>query len=161
MTESELLHRMAALCSGSEHCIQDIQKKMASADLPPEAKERIMARLLQEKFIDEERFCRSFVRDKIRFNKWGKVKVGYELRRRNIPYSCYADALDAFDMEEYRAILSGLLREKKRSVRGKDQREVFYKLLRFAAGRGFESNETIRCLKELDIETDDYEENTD
>lgn len=162
MTESELLHKMAAFCSAGEHCIHDVKKKMAPVDLPAEAKERIIARLLQEKFIDEARFCNSFINDRIRFNKWGRKKVEYELRLRQIPYACYAEALEEFDPEEYHTILLNLLRDKKRSVRGKDQRDVFYKMLRFAAGRGFESAETIRCLKELQIETDEnYAEHSD
>ena len=70
ITEPEMLRRAAAYCSTAERCIQDVQKKIKAAGLSQEEGERIIARLLQEKFIDEHRFARYFVNDKLRFNKW-------------------------------------------------------------------------------------------
>ncbi len=159
MTEKEMLHRAAAYCSSAERCIQEVEKKIADAGLSPEASERIISHLVKEKFIDESRFSQSFVNDKLRFNKWGRVKIGYELRKKNIPSSCYSDALESINEEEYHSILLSLLKAKKKSTRGKDERDIFYKLLRFAAGRGFESNEAIRCLRELGNTDEDYAEN--
>ena len=52
ITEPEMLHRAAAYCSTAERCIQDVQKKIDAAGLPPDASERIIARLLKERFID-------------------------------------------------------------------------------------------------------------
>ena len=69
-----MLRRAAAYCSTVERCIQDVQKKIKAAGLTQEEGERIIARLLQEKFIDEHRFARYFVNDKFRFNKWGRIK---------------------------------------------------------------------------------------
>ena len=67
ITEPEMLHRAAAYCSAAERCIQDVQKKIDAAGLPPDASERIIARLLKERFIDESRYTRFFVNDKLRF----------------------------------------------------------------------------------------------
>lgn len=154
LTEEELLHRAAAYCSGVERCRQDVEKKIAAAGLPPEATARIIQRLVDERFIDEARFCRSFVNDKLRFNKWGRIRIGYELRQRQIPKALIAEALEAIDEAAYREILKTLLKDKRRSVKAKDKRDLFSKLLRFAAGRGFESESIIKCLQELG----DYEE---
>ena len=85
ITEAEMLRRAAAYCSTAERCIQDVQKKIKAAGLTQEEGERIIARLLQEKFIDEHRFARYFVNDKLRFNKWGRIKIAYELQKKNIP----------------------------------------------------------------------------
>ena len=144
-----MLHKAAAYCSAAERCIADVQKKIDAAGLPQEASERIIARLLQERFIDESRYTRFFVNDKLRFNKWGKIKISYELYRKNIPTSIRDEALAAIDEEEYRSTLLDLLKAKKRSTKGKDERDVFNKLLRFAAGRGFESRLAIDCLHQL------------
>lgn len=149
LTEPEMLHRAAAYCSAAERCIQDVEKKISDAGLPNEASERIISRLLKEKFIDESRYSRFFVNDKLRFNKWGRIKIGYELRKRNIPSSIRMDALDEIDETEYSSILADLLKAKKKTTKGKDERDIFTKLLRFAASRGFESQEAIRCLKTL------------
>ena len=143
ITEPEMLHRAAAYCSTAERCIQDVQKKIDAAGLPPDASERIIARLLKERFIDESRYTRFFVNDKLRFNKWGRVKIGYELYKKNIPSPIREESLAAIDEGEYRSILLDLLKSKKKSTKGKDERDLFNKLLRFAAGRGFESRITL------------------
>ena len=121
------------------------------------SKRRIVSRLLQERFIDESRFARYFVNDKLRFNKWGRVKINYEMQRKGIPSSIRSEALEGIDVQEYRSILLSLLKSKKKATRGKDDREVYAKLLRFAAGRGFETRETSRCLKQL-FNGNDYED---
>ena len=96
-----MLRRAAAYCSTAEHCIQDVQKKIKAAGLSQEEGERIIARLLQEKFIDEHRFARYFVNDKLRFNKWGRIKIAYELQKRNIPAPIRSEALEGIDEKEY------------------------------------------------------------
>ena len=116
------------------------------------------ARLLKERFIDESRYTRFFVNDKLRFNKWGRVKIGYELYKKNIPSPIREESLAAIDEGEYRSILLDLLKSKKKSTKGKDERDLFNKLLRFAAGRGFESRITLDCLSQLfkEIDCEDY-----
>jgi regulatory protein len=148
---------MAAWCSLAERCRQDAEKKIAAAGLSPEAQERIMARLLNEKFIDESRFARSFVNDKLRFNKWGRIKITYELNKRKIAPAIRTEALERIDEQTYQSILLALLKAKKKTVKGATDRDVFTKLLRFAAGRGFESKETVSCLRLL-FNGNDYEE---
>lgn len=149
VNEAEILHKAAAYCSVAERCVQDVQKKIETAGLTPEENERILARLIKEKFIDESRFARFFVNDKLRFNKWGRIKIGYELSRKNIPSAIRSEVLESIDEQEYQDILLSLLKSKKKTTKGKDDRDTFTKLLRFAAGRGFESSETVRCLKQL------------
>lgn len=154
ITEPEMLHRAAAYCSAAERCIHDVQKKIDAAGFPPEASERIIARLLKERFIDESRYARFFVNDKLRFNKWGRVKIAYELYKKNIPASIKEEALAGIDKNEYRSLLLDLLKSKKKSTKGKDERDLFNKLLRFAAQRGFESRVAIDCLRQLFKGTD-------
>jgi len=145
-TEAEMLQRAAAYCSTAERCKQDVEKKVLAAGFSPEVAERILDRLIKEKFIDEVRFCRSFVNDKLRFNKWGRIRIGYELRMKNIPKNLINDALDEIDENLYLDILQALLKDKRKTIKAKDNRDSFYKLLRFAAGRGFESELIMKCL---------------
>lgn len=154
VSEAEMLHKAAAYCSAAERCISDVQKKVDAAGLSSEASDRIIARLLKERFIDEARYTRFFVNDKLRFNKWGKIKISYELYRKNIPSTIREEALAAIDEEEYRSTLLDLLKAKRKSTKGKDERDLFNKLLRFAAGRGFESGIAISCLRQLFKDTD-------
>ena len=156
ITEEGMLAKMAVYCSKSERCAQEVRAKIAQAGLPEAAAERIIARLREEKFIDEARYARFFVNDKARFNKWGRVKIGYELYKKEIPEAIREEALAAIDEEEYRTTLTSLLRAKIRTVKGGDGQEMFQKLLRFAAGRGFETQLAIDCLKRILNDSDEH-----
>lgn len=144
-----MLHRMAAYCSTAERCIQDVQKKILPTGLPAEAGERIISILVEEDFIDEKRFARCFVNDKLRFNKWGRNKIAYELSQKKIPPDICREVMESINETIYSATLLSLLKEKKKTIHRKDEQEVFNQLLRFAAGRGFESQEIIHCLRQL------------
>lgn len=155
-TEITILQKMAAFCSVKEYCIRDIRQKIKAADLSDDACERILKRLCVEKFIDEERYTRAFVKDKLRFSKWGRIKIKYELRGKEIPASLIEQVLNEIDETAYKTLLKDILIQKKKSTKGKNKQDVFAKLYRFAAGRGFESPLISSCLKELlNTETDE------
>jgi regulatory protein len=146
---------MAAYCSTAERCIQDVEKRMQTAGLSAQAGERIVAFLKEENFIDEKRFARCFVNDKLRFNKWGRNKIAYELKQKKIPPDVCREALDSIDRDAYSATLLSILKEKKKTIHRKEDRDAFNQLFRFAAGRGFESREIVGCLRQL-FEGNDY-----
>jgi len=147
--ESELLHIAASFCSTAERCIRDVREKLVSAGASPETENRIIARLLKEKFIDESRFCRCFVNDKFRFNRWGRIKIGYELRKKDIVAGLISEALSQIDEEAYESALYALLKEKKRTAKGRTEQDLFIKLYRFAISKGYESNLAVQQLKNL------------
>ena len=155
-SESEMLSTLAKYCSTAERCVNDIQKKIKAESLPYEAEKRIIEYLLREKFIDEKRFCRSFVNDKFKFNHWGRIKICYELKSRNIPQDIYYDAIENIDEDEYISVLTDLLKSKKRTTNGRSPQDVFQKLYRFAASRGFEAPLIIQVLKKI-LKNIDYE----
>ena len=149
LSDQEILHLAASYCSLAERCIYDVRKKITSIGAQSETAERIIAHLLKEKFIDEARYCRSFVNDKFRFNHWGRIKIGHELRSKKIAETLVDKALEQIDDEEYASVLSTLLKDKKRTTKGRTEQDVFAKLYRFAVSRGFESDLTMRQLKKL------------
>ena len=155
-SESEMLSTMAKYCSTTERCVNDIRKKIRMEGLPGEAEKRIIDYLLQEKFIDEKRFCRSFVNDKFKFNHWGRIKICYELKSRNIPQDIYYEAIENINEDEYISVLTDLLKSKKRITNGRSPQDVFQKLCRFAASRGFETLLIVKILKGI-IKNIDYE----
>jgi regulatory protein len=149
LDEIKLLHSTASYCSVGERCISDVSKKLVAAGVAPEMGKRIIERLVKENFINESRYSRSFVNDKFKFNRWGRIRIRYELQRKKIPDELISAALDEIDEEAYRSLLFDLLKERKRTIKGNSERDVFYKLCRFATGRGFESPLVIQCLKPL------------
>ncbi|MDR1455757.1 MAG: RecX family transcriptional regulator [Tannerella sp.] len=156
--ESELLRLAAAYCSSCERCISEVRKKLAAAGSSPEAAGRIISRLLEEKFVDESRFCRSFARDRFRFNGWGRIRIRYELKQKGVASHVIAEALDELDDETCRSALSEMLKTKKRTATGRSEYDVFLKLYRFARGRGFEGALISSCLKPLFSEVYEVDE---
>ena len=94
LSEPQALNRVAAYCSRAERSEFAVRKKLLAWELPPDAIERIMDRLRKEKYLDNTRFARSFINDKLKFNKWGKTKIIFELRTLNISESIYNPILE-------------------------------------------------------------------
>lgn len=151
ITYEEALAKSAALCSISEKCISDIQKKLVSWGINHEEGERIIARLLQEKYIDENRFARFFVKDKHRFAKWGKAKITHALNEKGISKENISEALEQIEEEEYSDQLETLLNAKLKSIKYKNEYDAKAKLIRFAIGRGFEYEAITTALKKIEI----------
>lgn len=146
ITETDALSRLAAYCSTAEHCRAEVAEKLQRWGIPYDAIDRIIGRLEQEKYIDEERFCRAFIHDKYRFAKWGKVKIGQALQLKKIPQRVYWQYLNEIDEDEYLAVLNDLLAAKRKSVRADNEFELNGKLVRFALSRGFEMKDIRHCI---------------
>mgnify|MGYP003623756234 CR=1 FL=1 len=156
LTEPQALNRAAAYCSKAERCEYDVRKKLISWELPDDAVSRIIKRLKDERFLSDERFSRSFINDKMRFNKWGRTKIIYELSKRNISESVYLPILDEVSGNEFEEQLMHILRVKARTVKGKNEYDKKTKLIRFAVGRGFSLDMSIKGVNK--IMGGDYEE---
>jgi regulatory protein len=139
------------LCSRSEKCTSEIQEKLKLWGLTAEESVPVTEQLIAEKYLDDERFARAFVKDKFRFNHWGKQKIAHLLRAKNIAPEILELAFEEIEEEGYSDELRKLLTDKEKSVKAKDQYDKRNKLMRFALGRGFESNKIYAVLKELGI----------
>lgn len=145
-TEQEAYLQLAALCAQAEHCQQDMRDKMRRWEMAPEAQERVIARLVKERYIDDERYARAFVKDKIRYNKWGRRKVQQGLWMKRINDDIQQRVLNEIDDEEYLAVLKPLLKQKAKSIKAESDYERNQKLVRFAFGRGFTYDIIRQCL---------------
>lgn len=139
--------RMAALCSASEHCASEIREKLQRAAVPAEEIQRVVDRLTEERYLDTTRYCRAFSRDKLRFARWGRVKIEQALHAKGLPEEEIRRAINDLPEEEYTQILKDLLEQKNRSLRHEDDYTRRGKLLRFAAGRGFTMGEVMEALR--------------
>lgn len=149
-TEQEAYTRLSALCAMGERCCYDMQKKMKNWELPEGAEERIVEKLVKERFIDEGRFARAFVRDKFRYNRWGRVRIQQELRLRQIPQKHIDEALEEIESDDNLSTLSEIIRKKRPSVKGKNEYEIKGKLIRFALGRGFSMEDITKVIGSID-----------
>ena len=140
---------MASLCSRSEQCSQDIRRKIVASGLDDDSADEIIEKLKKENFIDDKRYITSYINEKIRINKWGKVKMRYYLRMKGIDSSLIDNGLDEIDEKTYYELLVSTLREKARTVRKKNKYEKMGQIIRFAQSRGFEPELIHRYLNEV------------
>ena len=159
MTEQEAYLQLATLCAQAEHCEQEMRDKMKRWEIDETAQNRIIDRLVKERYIDNERYARAFVKDKIRYNKWGMRKVQQALWMKRIDNDIQQRVLDEIDDKEYLDVLRPLLKQKRKSTKAANDYELNQKLVRFALGRGFTFDIIRQCL-EVDEEMD-YDDETD
>jgi regulatory protein len=145
---SILLKKAMAYCAGKECCRRDTSQKLSSWGADGPEIERILNQLVNEKFIDEERYSSAFARDKFRQNKWGKIKIGAELRQKNIPANIITMALESIDEKAYREALETIISRYRRTVKAKNKYELKGKLLRYGLSKGFESHLLYEILNE-------------
>ena len=135
-----------------------MRDKMRRWELDETAQNRIVARLVKERYIDDERYARAFVKDKIRYNKWGRRKVQQALWLKHIDSEIQQRVLDEIDEKEYLDVLRPLLKQKRKSIRAMSDYELRQKLVRFALGRGFGFDIIRQCLDVDDIDIDEEDE---
>ena len=151
-TEQDAYLTLAALCAQGEHCQWEMLEKMRRWELSDEAQARVMERLVKERFVDDERYARAFVKDKVRYNKWGRRKVEQALWQKHIDEQIRQQVLDGVDDEEYLAVLRPLLKQKRRTTKAQSDYELNQKLMRFAVSRGFTFDLIRQCI---DVDEED------
>jgi len=141
----EIKDKAMQLCSRRECCSMEIFDKALSWGCKPEEISELIGFLVERKFLDDRRYTEAFVKDKLRFKKWGRVKIAYMLRAKRIDGNTIIDVFSRIDETEYNEILTNELQKKIRTLSG-NIFEKKGKLFRFATGRGFEAeivNESI------------------
>lgn len=148
-TEQELYEKLAARCARAEYSAKDIIQKVVRQGLPPETAHRIVDRLTDEGFLNEERYARAFVHDKFLFDHWGRRKILAALKQKGIAVPFISDALSQINQQDYRNTLLSLLTARNRQIQEPDDSKRFQKLLAFSAGRGFELDLAYSALEEI------------
>ena len=161
MTEQEAYLQLASLCANAEHCQHEMLEKMKKWELPETVQARVMARLVKERFVDDERYARAFVKDKIRYNKWGRRKVQQALWMKRIDNEIQQIVLNEISDEDYLRVLKPLLKQKGKSIKADSDYERNQKLVRFAVGRGFTFDIIRQCMDTSDINEDEFEQDED
>lgn len=151
MSEEQALARLTALCASAEHCTGEMIDKMTKWGISEEAQARIMEHLVKNKYIDDERYCRAFVHDKMEYNHWGRRKIEQALYVKHMDKAIQKTVLDEIPDEDFIDILRPLIVQKRRQTRANSEYEMNMKLMRFAASRGFTIEQIRQCI---DVEAD-------
>ncbi len=151
ISEEQALARLTALCASAEHCTGEMIDKMTKWEISEEAQARIMEHLVKNKYIDDERYCRAFVHDKMEYNHWGRRKIEQALYVKHVDKAIQKTVLDEIPDEDFIDILRPLIVQKRRQTRANSEYEMNMKLMRFAASRGFTIEQIRQCI---DVEAD-------
>ncbi len=142
--------RLAELCARSEQCSYDLRQKLRRWLVAEGAAERIMAKLREGKFVDDERFARLYAAQKYQFDRWGRKKIVIGLIAKRIGRDTIREALDeVIDPDIYEENLRTLLRAKMRMLGAEaDSYDGRTRLFRYGASRGYEPDMVIRLIKD-------------
>ena len=156
-TVEEARLKAEAYCAMSEHCTDDVCRKLEQWGAPLSAYDSILEYLKKEKYVDDRRYAIAFVRDKYRFNQWGRIKIAQSLRMKQIGSEEIKLAMEEVDETEYLDILTSAIRRKLPTIKAVNDYERRGKLVRFAVGRGYEVEKILQCLNRIGYEDDSFD----
>ena len=158
ITPEEALVRMQRYCAYQERCQMEVRAKLSEIGISGPALEAVIADLLADDFLNEERFARSFVRGKFRIKGWGKVRIVQELKKRRISEGGIGRALQEIDEEDYEAVLRQTIEKKLREAGASDVFKRRHQAARYVIRRGFESQRVWEVLEELAPENEAHQD---
>ena len=151
LTPDQVLDKMAKYCAYQERCVKDVRDKLKTFDIPQKEKDEILDYLLDNRFVNDERFAKSFVRGKVNQSGWGVNKIRFHLIQKGIDKDIIEEALGQTDEEVYRQRLIEILKTKAKTVKASSDFEKKRKLAAYAMQKGFEGSLVWETLKDLAI----------
>ena len=146
----EIYDKMEYYCSYQDRCHKEVEQKLSSFTLIPEIKEKIIIHLIEHKFIDEERFAKSFVRGKHNYKGWGKNRIIQELKFREISKRNIDLALLELPNEIYLENFHTLAKKNWNSIKERKGQKKNKKFVDFLLRKGYETSLIFEKLKELE-----------
>ena len=146
---NEIIQKMQILCSRRERCTSEIKRKLAGYNLSIQEIDRIIEILSKDNYINDERYAISFAHDKFRFNKWGKIKIEYQLKSAGINDDYILKALESIDNKEYLYMIKTELMKKYKRDKSSNVYLTKSKLMRFGQSKGFETELVFSIMNEI------------
>lgn len=139
-TVNEALKKLEHYCSYQDRCHKEVEDKLHKMNMIPEAKEKIIVHLIEHKFLNEERFAKSFARGKFRIKKWGKQRIVRELKFKGISKYNIDSGLKEISEEDYLQTFNELAEKKFNSITETNIYKKKKKLIDYLLYRGWETN---------------------
>ena len=144
------LMKMQSWCAYQERCQQDARTKLYELGLWPEAVENIIVKLIEDNFLNEERFATTFARGKFTIKKWGRIKIKQELKQKRVGDYCLKKAMQQIDETEYMATLKKLIDSKRKLIKEKSPIKLNYKLMNYVLSKGYEKDLVFDILNNME-----------
>lgn len=153
ITYEQAKNKLEALCSQRELCAKEARDRLTRWGLPADEHDKLVNHLIEERYVDETRFAKFFAKDKHNLSHWGKSKITFELRNRQIPPEIITEAIAQIPEEGYEYQLEEMLKKKLKSIKSGTPYDICGKLIRFGLSRGYESGLVIKAAKKI-VNTD-------
>ena len=147
-TKNQAYLKARNFCAYQERCQQEIRDKLYYWGLHKEDVEALIAELVSENFINEERYAKAFAGGKFRIKKWGKIKIEIELKKHNISEYCVRKGLEEVDDKEYLKFLKDIIGKKAKEYKAQNKFTKMKKIASYAISRGYESELVWDIIKE-------------
>lgn len=148
-TITEATKKLEGYCAYQERCHKDVITKLKQMRMIPEAIDQIVGHLIQENYLNEERFAQSFARGKFNIKKWGRNRIVNELKQRHISSYNIKSALAEIDDHIYLETLDNLAKKRLDSIKDTDIQKRRRKLADYLFYRGWESHLVYDKITEL------------
>lgn len=151
-TVKEATNKLMRFCTYRERCHKEVRQKLEELNMIPLAQDEIIGKLIEEGFLNEERFTRVFVRDKFRLKKWGKQRIIHELKFRAISDHLITTVLnEEIDPDDYYKTFEHLLNKRLKTISETHPLKIKQKLSGFLLRKGYESSMVYERLYDLDL----------
>jgi len=148
-TVNEIEFKLKQYCSYQDRCHNEVEKKLKTFDVISEVKEQIISNLISENYLNETRFCKSFVRGKFKIKNWGKRKITLELKNRKVSNYNLKEGLKEINEIDYLDKLETLFNKKLASLDHLSLINKKKKILSFLLYRGWETNLIYEKLNQI------------
>jgi regulatory protein len=138
-------------CAYQERSQQEVRNKLYEWGLWTAAIENIISKLIEENYLNEERFAKAYTRGKFNQKNWGKIKIKQGLQLKNVSSPLIKKALMTIDIDDYMATLSRIIEKKANALPEKNAHKRRYKLQQYALSRGFETDLAAEVLKNSEL----------
>jgi regulatory protein len=138
-------------CAYQERSQQEVRNKLYDWGLYPKDVEQIIGNLIENNFLNEERFARAYAKGKFSQKGWGRIKIKQGLKLKKLPDVLIRKAMLVIDADDYLQTLEKTLVKKAALLSEKDAYKRRYKLQQYAMGRGFENDLIADILKDSDL----------
>lgn len=135
-----IFNKLCHYCAYQERCHEEVRTKILSYKVYGNELEEIMDKLIEEDFLNEERFAIAYAGGKYRIKKWGRGKILNELKKRKISNYCIQKAMQQIDAEGYENTLNKLMLASIKRYQTKNIFETKSKVARYLISRGYESD---------------------
>lgn len=151
MTYNKVLEKLKFYCAYQERSQYDVLQKLYNYNLNEEERLNIIAQLISENYLNEERFAISFSEGKFRIKKWGKNKIKSKLKEKKVSYYCINKGLSSIEEDEYISTLKNIIEKKIETTKGKNQYHKKQKIINYCIQKGYETDIVLETINTIQL----------